>query len=85
MALDLGLTTYQLLSTLDSVALDIQTRSRRLDEAIDRALDRRQTYGMPPGDMWSDGETIWVTNRTGKIDAYHLPDRPLCQQRVQDA
>ena len=38
MALDLGLTTYQLLSTLDSVALDIQTRSRRLDEAIDRAL-----------------------------------------------
>ena len=38
MALDLGLTTYQLLSALDGVALDIQTRSRRLDEAIDRAL-----------------------------------------------
>ena len=38
MALDLGLTTYQLLSALDSVALDIRTRSRRLDAAIDRAL-----------------------------------------------
>ena len=37
MALDLGLTTYQLLSALDGVALDIQTRSRRRDEAIDRA------------------------------------------------
>ena len=37
---------------------------------------RIQTHGMPPGDMWSDGETIWVTNRMGKIDAYHLPDRP---------
>ena len=38
MALDLGLTTYQLLSALDDVAPDIQSRSRRLDDAIDRAL-----------------------------------------------
>ena len=38
MALDLGLTTYQLLSALDSLAPDIQSRSRRLDDAIDRAL-----------------------------------------------
>ena len=38
MALDLGLTTYQLLSALDGVALDIQGRSQRLDNAIDRAL-----------------------------------------------
>ena len=38
MALDLGLTTYQLLSALDGVAPDIQSRSRRLDDAIDRAL-----------------------------------------------
>ena len=38
MALDRGLTTYQLLSALDGVALDIQGRSRRLDDAIDRAL-----------------------------------------------
>ena len=38
MALDLGLTTYQLLSALDAVAPNIQSRSRRLDDAIDRAL-----------------------------------------------
>ena len=38
MALDLGLTTYQLLSALDGVALDIQGHRRRRDEAIDRAL-----------------------------------------------
>ena len=38
MALDLGLTTYQLLSALDGVAPNIQSRSRRLDDAIDRAL-----------------------------------------------
>ena len=37
MALDLGLTTYQLLSALDGLAPDIQSR-RRLDDAIDRAL-----------------------------------------------
>ena len=38
MALDLALTTYQLLSALDGVAPNIQSRSRRLDDAIDRAL-----------------------------------------------
>ena len=38
MPLDLGLTTYQLLSALDDVAPDIQSRRRRLDDAIDRAL-----------------------------------------------
>ena len=38
MALDLGLTTYQLLSALDSLAPDIQSRRQRLDDAIDRAL-----------------------------------------------
>ena len=38
MALDLGLTTYQLLSALDGLAPDIQSRRRRLDDAIDRAL-----------------------------------------------
>ena len=38
MALDLGITTYQLLSALDGVAPDIQSRRRRLDDAIDRAL-----------------------------------------------
>ena len=38
MALDLGLTTYQLLSALDDVAPNIRSRRRRLDDAIDRAL-----------------------------------------------
>ena len=38
MALDLGLTTYQLLSALDGLAPNIQSRRRRLDDAIDRAL-----------------------------------------------
>ena len=38
MALDLGLTTYQLLSALDGLAPNIQSRSRRLGDAIDQAL-----------------------------------------------
>ena len=38
MALDLALTTYQLLSALDGVAPNIQSRRRRLDDAIDWAL-----------------------------------------------
>ena len=39
MALDLGLTTHQLLSTLDGVVSDARTRGQRLDDAVDRALD----------------------------------------------
>ncbi len=39
MALDLGLTTRQLLSTLDGVVSDAHTRGQRLDNAVDRALD----------------------------------------------
>ena len=46
---------------------------------------RIQTYGMPPGDIWSDGETIWVTNRGGKIDAYHLPGSPGASLRATEA
>ena len=38
MALDLGLTTRQLLSALDGVAKDVQSRGRRLDATVDRAL-----------------------------------------------
>ena len=38
MALDLGLTTHQLLSALDGVVDNALTRGRRLDDAIDRAL-----------------------------------------------
>ena len=39
MALDLGLTIHQLLSTLDGVVSDAHTRGQRLDDAADRALD----------------------------------------------
>ena len=39
MALDLGLTTHQMLSTLDGVVSDARTRAQRLDDAVDRALD----------------------------------------------
>ena len=38
MALDLGLTTHQLLSALDGVVDSTVARGRRLDNAIDRAL-----------------------------------------------
>ena len=38
MALDLGLTTHQLLSTLDGVVSDARTRGHRLDDAVERAL-----------------------------------------------
>ena len=38
MALDLALTTCQLLSALDGLAPNIQSRRRRLDDAIGRAL-----------------------------------------------
>ena len=37
MALDLGLTTHQLLSTLDGVVNDAATRAHRLDDAVERA------------------------------------------------
>ena len=39
MALDLGLTTHQLLSTLDGVVSDAHTRGQRLEGAVERALD----------------------------------------------
>ena len=38
MALDLGLTTHQLLSVMDGVVDDALARGQRLDDAIDRAL-----------------------------------------------
>ena len=63
MALDLGLTTYQLLSALDGVALDIQGRSRRLDDAIDRAL------AVPAGEAAfrtaAVGRRPYISARTG--------------------
>ena len=39
MALDLGLTTHQLLSTLDGVVSNAHSRGQRLDDAVERALD----------------------------------------------
>ena len=63
MALDLGITTYQLLSALDGVAPDIQSRRRRLDDAIDRAL------AVPPGEAAfrtaAVGRRPYIAARTG--------------------
>ncbi len=42
MALDLSLTTHQLLSTLDGVLSGAHTRGQRLHDAVDRALNRSQ-------------------------------------------
>ena len=57
--------------------LNSGVRSAEFDIRIQTEYDsQNNTYGMPPGDIWSDGETIWVTNRIGLIDAYRLPDRP---------
>ncbi len=39
MALDLGLTTHQLLSTLYGMVSDAHTRGQRPDDAIERALE----------------------------------------------
>ncbi len=65
------------LGWLRAYNLNSGIRSAEFDIRIKTGYNsQNNTYGMPPGDMWSDGETIWVTNRTGKIDAYHLPDRP---------
>ena len=63
MALDLGLTTYQLLSALDGVAPDIRSRRRRLDDAIDRAL------AVPAGEVAfrtaAVGRRPYIAARTG--------------------
>ncbi len=56
MALDLGLTTHQLLSAMDGVADSAVARGRRLGDAIDRALTvpadeasfRTSAVGRPP-------------------------------------
>ena len=39
MALDLGLTTHQLLSTPDGVVSNARIRGQRLDDAVEQALD----------------------------------------------
>ena len=72
MALDLGLTTYQLLSALDGVAPNIQSRRRRLDDAIDRAL------AVPAGEATfrtaAVGRRPYISARTGPEDL--LGSRP---------
>ena len=63
MALDLALTTYQLLSALDGLTPEIQSRRRRLDDAIDRAL------AVPAGGAAfrtaAVGRRPYITARTG--------------------
>ena len=37
------------------------------------AFDVRLHGNLEPDGIWSDGETIWVTHRSGSIEAYRLP------------
>ena len=77
MALDLGLTTHQLLSTLDGVVSDAHSRGQRLDDAVERALDvptdeaafRTAAVGRRP----------YISARTGPeglLDSQPPPDVP---------
>ena len=63
MALDLGLTTHQLLSALDGAASDALTRAQRLDDAVDRAL------AVPAGEAAfrtaAVGRRPYISARTG--------------------
>ncbi len=52
-------------------AYDLDTGERR--PSLDIRL--RSAGSMPPGDIWSDDEVIWVTWPLGSIDAYQLPER----------
>ncbi len=77
MALDLGLTTYQLLSALDGVVDNAQTRTQRLDEAINRALT------VPSGEAAfrtaAVGRRPYISARTGPeglLNSIAPPDLP---------
>ena len=63
MALDLGLTTHQLVSALDGVVDNAQTRTQRLDNAIDRGL------AIPAGEAAfrtaAVGRRPYISARTG--------------------
>ena len=49
-------------------------RAYFLDTGIRRpALDLRLDWDEMPGDMWSSGETLWITYRSGTIEAFRLP------------
>ena len=52
-------------------AYDLGTHQRRAEFDV-----KLRSHSMPPADIWSDGERIWVANRTGYLGAYKLPPRP---------
>ncbi len=77
MALDLGLTTHQLLSALDGAASDALTRNQRLDDAVDRAL------AVPAGEAAfrtaAVGRRPYISARTGPeglLGSRPPPDAP---------
>ena len=77
MALDLGLTTHQLLSALDGVASDALTRAQRLDDAVDLAL------AVPAGEAVfrtaAVGRRPYISARTGPeglLGSRPPPDAP---------
>ena len=56
------------------VAMPGWLRAYFLDTGIRRpALDLRLDWDRVPGDMWSGGETLWITYRSGTIEAFRLP------------
>ena len=77
MALDLGLTTHQLLSTLDGVVDNAQTRTQHLDNAIDRGLAipaDEAAFHTP-----AVGRRPYISARTGSeglLDSIAPPDVP---------
>ena len=49
-------------------------RAYHLDTGLRRpAFDVRLNQGQTPGDMWSDGQQIWITYPSGSIEVYRLP------------
>ena len=49
-------------------------RAYHLDTGLRRpAFDVRLNQGRTPGDMWSDGQQIWITYPSGSIEVYRLP------------
>ena len=49
-------------------------RAYHLDTGLRRpAFDVQLNQGRTPGDMWSDGQQIWITYPSGSIEVYRLP------------
>ena len=63
MALDLGLTTHQLLSTMDGVAASVRSHGDRQAETVERA--QIVPYGDADGRTAATGRRCYISARTG--------------------